>query len=319
MNNQNMLIKYQHQSDSDTKGFDLALLGGSFIGLNTVFKEFFEISGLEGELVVNTTKISEGSIDVHNLIQIIGLIPFKEIKDLLDFLQVVDIELYKQATNFFQEIGQAHRTVNDWYKDNPLDLEVTTILLTIFFTKMFRYTGVNSKNSAAEMVDENGKTIPEKFSKKLRQMVKKGAYKRFVKPITENNVSKISVMAANKSKSYVATVDETNLENFLPEEEEILPELKNGDIKNFTGEIRNLESTRGERVKIRINEVDSQYQLFTARPADGQDTEDYKEFYKKMVSVKAEVLRASMYKRPELILHSVEKMEQELFDGYQNN
>ena len=75
-----------------------------------------------------------------------------------------------------------------------------------------------------------------------------------------------------------------------------------------------MQSTRGERIKIKINEVDPPYQLLTARPADGQDTEDYKEFYKKMVNVKAEVLRASMYKRPEIILHSVEKMEQSLFE-----
>lgn len=314
-----MLIKYQHQLDSDSKGFDLALLGGSFIGLNSVFKEFFDISGLEGELVVNTTKISEGSIDLYNLIQIIDLIPFKEIKELLDFLQVVDFDLYKQATAFFQEIGQGHRNVNDWYKNNPLDLEVTTIFLTIFFTKLFSYTASNKKNLHGEMIDESGKSIPERFSTKLQRMVKNGSYKRFVKPVTENNVSKITVKALLKSTPIIASIDETNLENFLPEEAEILPDLKNGDMKNFTGEIKALQSTRGERIKIKINEVDSEYQLLTARPADGQDTEDYKEFYKKMVSVKAEVLRASMYKRPELILHSVEKMEQELFDNYQNN
>lgn len=316
MDDQNLLIKYQQQKDNESLGFDLSLLGESFIGFNDLFKEYFEVSGIQGDLVVRTEKISEGSIEVFNAVQVVNYVPIQDVPHLLDFLQITNQEIYQQATTYFNQFGNFHKSANALYAEYPLTAEIIKTLLTVYLTKMF-VAGGKVKKNAVEL--ENGKPFPQRYITKLKQLVQSGKYKKVLKPVIENNVSSIALKTVHGQVVTEARVTEESLEGYLPDEEKILPELNNGDVKNFTGEIKALQSTKGERIKIKINEIDPPHQLLTARPADGQDTEDYKEFYKKMVSVKAEVLRASMYKRPELILHSVEKMEQELFDGYQNN
>ena len=213
MSNQNLLIKYQHQLESEIQGFDLSLLGESFIGFNDLFKEYFEVTGIQGELVVRTEKILEGSIDVHNLIQIIDFVPFQEVGHLLDFLQLTSQELHQQAVAFFNEFGNLHKNANAFYAKNPLDLEITQILLTIYLTKMFS-AGGQVKNNSLE--DVNGKPFPERYVNKLKQLVQRGKYKKALKPVVESNVSSISLKAHHNKVVAEAKVTDQSLEGYLP-------------------------------------------------------------------------------------------------------
>ena len=290
--NENLLIKYIEQDDH-LPGYDLGLLGESFSGFNEVFKELFEISQIQGELVLRTTRISEGSIDVANLVQIvIEHSPFKEPKDLLDFLQVVSVTLHQQAENFFNAIGNGHKTVNDYFRENQFDNSVVTGLLVLYFPKMLKWAG--------------------KQAKKLQNMVSNGRYKKALKPLTENGISSVKVMTLSKD-SFEVSIDETQLENYLPEEEAILPELENGNIVNLSGQILALQSTRGEKLKFEAEGINPRYKLLTAHPPDGKNTEDFMDYYKKIVNVRAQVYRKTLYKRPEIIILEIELGQGELF------
>lgn len=305
----NLLIKYTEQNEA-SEGYDLGLLGESFSGFNDVFKELFEISEMQGDLVIKTTSISEGSIDVHNLIQVISSAPFHDVKDLLNFLQVVDHSLYEKASEFFSEIGNGHKTVNDFFNHNQFDSNLITALIAVYFPSMISWAGKQKDRLFTR--DENGNTLPEAFAKKLQQMIKKGKYKKVLKPLTENNVSKMQV-AATRNSGYMVSIDETNLGNYLPDDEKILPDLENGSVHTFTGEILALQSTKGETLKVKVHGIDPKYQLLVAHPTDGKKTEDYKDFYKQQINLKVEIYRKTFFKRPELIIKEIKPLQGKFF------
>lgn len=308
--NSNLLIKYVEQNE-DFAGFDLGLLGESFTGFNDVLKELFEISQIQGELVIKTTSITEGSIDVNNLLQVIYAIPFNNVKDFLDFLQVVDKDLYQSAGQFFNTLGHGHKTINDFFNEHQFDNALISGLVVVYFPKMISWAGKQKKKITTR--DESGATISESYAKKLKQMVDKGKYKKALKPVVENNISTIHISSTSKEK-YSAIIDEENLGNYLPEEEQILPELENGTVHNFKGEILALQSTRGETLRFKILGIEPKYQLVVAHPADGKKTEDYMSFYKKQVTIKAEIYRKTLYRKPEIIILDIELMQQNLFN-----
>lgn len=311
----NLLIKYIEQN-KESAGYDLGLLGESFSGFNSVFKELFEISQIQGELVIRTAKIEEGSIDVLNLIQVVvSSTPFKDPKDLMDFLQVVDLSLHQQASTFFNAIGEGHRTVNDFFKENQFDNNVVagviSGLVVLYFPQMIAWAGKQKQQTTLQ--DENGNKISERYARRLRNMISTGKYKKAFKPLTENNISRVQVTATKKT-AYTVSIDEASLENYLPEEEKILPDLENGTEHNFSGEILALQSTRGETLRFKAYGIDPAYQLLLAHPADGKKTEDYMNFYKKQVNIKAQIYRKTLYKKPEIIIQEIELAQGELFN-----
>ena len=248
---------------------------------------------------------------VANLVQIvIEHSPFKEPKDLLDFLQVVSVTLHQQAENFFNAIGNGHKTVNDYFRENQFDNSVVTGLLVLYFPKMLKWAG--KQKIKLTTCDEDGNEISERKAKKLQNMVSNGRYKKALKPLTENGISSVKVMTLSKD-SFEVSIDETQLENYLPEEEAILPELENGNIVNLSGQILALQSTRGEKLKFEAEGINPRYKLLTAHPPDGKNTEDFMDYYKKIVNVRAQVYRKTLYKRPEIIILEIELGQGELF------
>jgi hypothetical protein len=249
---------------------------------------------------------------VNNIVHIISTIPFQEVKDLLNFLQVVDQTLYSNASNFFNTIGGTHKAVNDYFRENQFDNNLVTGLMVYFIPKMIDWAG--KQKSALCTKDDSGNTIPTAYASRLQQMITNGKYKRALKPLTENNISYIRLSAV-KNSSAMITINESNLGDYLPEEEKILPELENGSTHNFSGEILALQSTRGETLKFKIFGIDSRFQLLTAHPEDNKKTEDYKDYYKKQVNIKAEIFRKTLYKKPEIIIRGIVLRQIELFNS----
>lgn len=307
---ENLLITY-HENDKQAAGYDLGLLGESFTGFNDVFKELFTISKIQGDLVLRTTKISQGSIDVQNIVDVvINGTPFSSVSDLLDFLRVADQQLYQEASNFFNAIGNGHKAVNDFFKEYEFSGAVVSGLVSGFIVSAVEWSGLQKKRVTTE--DSAGNQISETTARKLRTLVLGGKFKRALKPISENSVSKVA-LASHSVKKVVTNISEVELGNYLPDDEEILPQLVNGTVIQLVGEIQALQSTKGETVKFKAAEIEKKFQLLTAYPADGKQTEDYKDFYKKQVILTAEVFRKTLYKKPELIIQDIKLSQDELF------
>ena len=143
-------------------------------------------------------------------------------------------------------------------------------------------------------------------------MVKKGYYKKALTPITQGNVSEVKFEAINGNKKRSVTISDTNVGDFLPDEEQVLPQFSNGDRVPLTGELQLLGSTHGDSMKIRVRDVDPENNLLDAKLVDGLDIIDYRDLFKQAVYIDAEIKRKNMYKKPELVIHEMTALQEKL-------
>lgn len=303
--NESLLVKYKSLDDN----FDLALLGESLSGLSAVFKDLCDLTKINGEVEVRLSRVEHGSIELFNHIhiQLSTTLPFSNPLHLYHFLQVVSPEMCREAKEFFSTVGNTKDAMNQYFTRNPFDQS----LVTGFILLAVQWAAFQKKNPVTR-VDGLGEITPAQ-ARKLHSMVRTGRFKRVLKPITEGNTSTIILknLAANATVEPVA-ITETNLEKYLPEEAQILPEFANGETVTLTGKILSLQSTHGESLKIKVDGLSKSTSLLNAYPADGLNTENFAPFYKREVLIAAQVVRRSMYKRPELVISDVQLLQSEL-------
>ena len=77
----------------DNVGFDLGLLGDSFKGIDALFKDLYELSGVKGEIELKTTEVSKGSIIIYNTIHVtLTTAPFTTSQALFDFIKQYELQ-----------------------------------------------------------------------------------------------------------------------------------------------------------------------------------------------------------------------------------
>lgn len=303
----NLLISYQ---DGDAAGFDLGVLGESLTGMNALLKEICSATGIQGEVVLKTTQITHGSIDIHNTILVtIPALPFHSPAALYDFLQVASPEMLREAKEFLSGALGVHRSLNDYFQTHPFDNEIASGLVLAFILRSFKWSA-KQKDHVTTRDDELGEISP-KQAKRFRKLVAAGRFRRALKPIREGSVSKIKVQAVNVPNAGSVTIQDTDLEDFLPDDDRILPEFVNGGSYSLSGKLVSLESTRGEVLKVKLDNVDRAYSLVTAHPQDGESTADFTQFYKQHVTFEAEAVRRSMYKRPEFVIYRMQLAQEQ--------
>jgi hypothetical protein len=300
-------IKYSaHPGDN----FDLGVIGESFSGLDAVFGELCDLTGVNGEVDVKLSRIEHGSIEVFNTIQLtLATVPFENVTDLLDFLCVASPDLYYEAREFFSAIDKADRTANAFFANRPFDAAILTYLVGKFIVKCLEQAGKIKRNSTDAASERH---IPKRHVARIRSMVLNGKFKRAFKPVTGGSVRIMKIEASDSTQSSAVVINEVNVGNYLPDDAKILPELNNGDICLFTGILLALQSTKGESLKIRVHNVDPAYSLMTAHPGDGLSTEDFIDLYKQQVAFTAMVHRRTLYKRPELIILEMHPLQGQL-------
>jgi hypothetical protein len=307
--NEALVIKYNYSDDDG--GLDLGLLGESFVGVNRLLKELCELTGIQGDIDVKTTRITQGSIELHNCIQLtVTSFPFSSPQDLYEFLRIANPEMLRVAQEFFSGALGVHRTLNDYAAQYPIDAALLLQLATNFVVNAIKWTP-KQKVRPTTRDAELGEISPRQAGR-LRNMVLRGRYRRVLKPMTQGNVTSIKVVNVTSANGAANSIGEHDIENYLPEDDRILPDFTNGSIHQMTGELVVLQGSRGEIMKIKVDGLPRRYRLITAKPHDGQTTSDYIDFYKQQVGFTAEVVRASMYKRPEFVVLDMALNQQEL-------
>ncbi|HKR81992.1 MAG TPA: hypothetical protein VJR27_03250 [Candidatus Saccharimonadales bacterium] len=303
----NLLISYQ---DGEVSGFDLGLLGESFTGMNALLKDISSTMGIQGEITLKTTQITHGSIDIHNAILVtIPTIPFHSPSALYEFLQVASPDMLREAKEFLSGALGVHRSLNDYFQTHPFDNEVLSGLTVAFILAAVQWAS-KQKDHVTTRDSELGEISPRQ-AKRFRKLVLTGRFRRALKPIREGSVNTIKLQAVNIPNASSVTIQETNLGDLLPDDDRILPDFVNGNTYSLTGRLVSLESTRGEVLKIKLDNVDRAYSLVTAHPQDGETTADFTQFYKQRVTFEAEAVRRSMYKRPEFVIQAMELAQEQ--------
>ena len=299
----NIVIKYNWEPAKD--GVDLKTLGESIVGFNEAIKESVKVLRIKGEVSVRAKTARDGSIILEILTELFSpasTIPFENVQAYLDFLALVGKQL---ATEGFKWGSQVHDDFNALYAKYPLD----AALLGLAIVKLFAWARKQKKVPTVQ--DESGKQLPKNYAIRLHKLIKRRVFKKALTPFIEEQVSEIEIKATHKPDE-PAVINSQNFEEYLSEEEQILPEYENGKVYRFVGSIVGLESSRGEYMKFKADGVKREHSLLISFPGDERKTEDFLDFYKKQVLIEAEIVRKSLYQKPKLVIRSIDLMQKPL-------
>lgn len=299
----NIVIKYKWEPAKD--GVDLKTLGESIVGFNEAIKESVKVLRIKGEISIKAKTARDGSIVLEIFTELSSLAstaPFESIEAYLDFLALVGKQLASEGLEWG---SRAHEDLNALYAKYPFD----AALLGYGIVRLIAWARKQKK--APVVQDDEGKQLPKNYAIRLHKLIKRRTFKKALVPFIEEQVSEIEIKAVYKPEQ-PTVIDNQNFEEYLSEEEQILPEYENGKVYRFVGSIVGLESSRGEYMKFKAEGVKREHSLLIAFPTDDKKTEDFLDFYKKQVLIEAEIARKSLYQKPKLIIRSIDLMQKPL-------
>jgi hypothetical protein len=306
----NLFIKYKGSGVNDSE-IDLATLGESIIGFDIAIKEIFKISKINADLSVGVNKTRKGSLIVDLVLNTIiykDHIPFERVSDLLNFFEITSNDLWVHAKEYFnvsfEVASHAHRTANDYFKENPLDQDILSNLATAFMAYIFG-------KSQGQKKYPNLNQMPREYAIAAHKMIKNHKFKKALKPFVEDKVKSISLSNNSEFKNEVV-VDENNFDNYLSEEEKILPNYENGKKYLLIGKIVAMQCSKGDSLKLQVHGFSRRERDLVAYPPEDKTTKDLDDFYEEDVAVEAIVERKSSYQKPKLHIISIKKYQQAL-------
>lgn len=304
----NLFLRYVGEDETDDSNISLAELGLSLAGFDAVFKEFARILRIDIEPEIQATANREGSfiVDIAAWWKDAGdALPFHSIEDFLIFLKIAGDPMLKDAEVFFGEILKEKKTLNDWVAANPIDTAVYTWLFAKASKVLMRQAG-----SCKSVIQTGAKELPKSVQLALKKLIKKKGFKKALIPITENKAKSIELSEDPRFKDTVR-IDQTNLSEYLADDDMILPHLIDGLSYDVNGTVTSLKATRGDRLTLQIQYGGDDYNL-DALPARGLTSKHYIEYYQEDVQVHAEVMRTSLYKKPMLRIQRIQKVQLDL-------
>lgn len=305
----NLFIRFKGIDPDNDSAVDLAELGESLMGFDSLFKSFAEILRINDTLEIKATATSEGSIIVDLLVSLQshphGIIPFASIGDFLVFLKLTGSPAWHQAVEFFNSIEGAHRTINEYAEKNPADFWAITLLIVEAFKKLLEKAG-----KCKEKPDYTDEELNKRIAFELHRLIKRHGFKKALKPIVEDKVQSIEVSTERIFKKSTQ-MDQKNFQDFLAEDEQMLPHLENGTVHTLKGEVTSLKGTRGDSLTFHYRHGNEIYNL-DALPAEGMTSKNYREFYQESVEIVGTIIRDSLYKKPKVRIQQIALNQGEL-------
>ena len=311
-NTGSLFIKFESENNS----FDLIALSNSFKGLNTTIEELFKISKIDGELKIDVKQIKPGSIlSELGFIITVGEQAFHRMPDLIDFIKIASPIAYQEACRQLSEqifdINNTYHSAEEFWRNHSLLTDLGTLFGSVYIPRMIEKARLYKRNAISEEND-----IPEVYAEKLHKMISDGKFKKIVEPIKDNSFDRI-VVSGREDFSNPAVIDNDNFEDYLSEEEQILPEWIDGQERRLTGEIVALQSMYGDKMKVRIDQISSVIGSLVAYPPEDKQTREFRELYNEKVNIKANIIRKSMYKNPELGIVDITRVQERLDLAYE--
>lgn len=304
------IITYKGAAAQD--GFDMAVIGESMMGFNSLLKDFYKACGIDGEPQIKTTEVKQGSVIITG--QMLAEITTQLIVNpdlFLEALKQVDTALWQELSNFLSAIGNAEKTINDFFKERQFTSDVVSGTITgvvgglvvWWLTARKNKKQNNQKLTKLEMKIEslrNGK----KFNKALRPLQESGY----------DSVTYATQVVTGQQKT--VTVNDSDLGAILPADSKILPDYQNGMKFEGVGRVKSLSFARGDRVGIAFyHDAKFGSRIYPAFPDDGHTSTSYRNLYGEDVTGEFEVVRKSDFKVPEFKIISLEKSQAELQMG----
>lgn len=290
----NLVVVYRW--DEREGGLTPEVLGESIAGFGSAIREILAVARVNKPVSVYVEVAEDGSIELGFTIDLLSQIPFGSWQDLYDFFAFIGrIDLLQAA----KDVAKVHDDLNAFFAKNAFD----AALLAYLAPKLFALAKRQKKAPTA--TDADGKPVPKGYAIGLHKLVKKGAYKKAMRPFVENQVNEVEIRSAGESSAStkITTLD---FGEFLSEKEQILAEYENDRTYRFAAQLVGLEKSMGEHLKFRMSQLPRRHNVLVSYPQEGKLTTDYTMFYGKHVFISAKVIRQSMYHKPKLQLLEIE-------------
>lgn len=300
-----LYIKYTGSNPEDDSSIPLSDLGKSLISFERIITDISDLLGISTKVEVLATTHREGSHIIDLLLQVsesIDYLPFDSPEQFLEFLKLANDELWRQATEFLNDLKEAHRTINDFGSKHPVDLTLLALLIPWLLSI------VRKQRETPLSVDPK---MSDRIAKQVYRLIEKNRFGMFVKPISEETAQSIDVSTDKNFKRNSTRIDSHNFEEYMGKDTEILPDLLHDSEHVFTGSITSLKSTRGDSLTFHFLSRGKAYNL-DLYPQPLKTTKNYTHLYQEQVRLVARVERNSMFKKPKLHMINIEKLQQEL-------
>ena len=305
----NLFIRFKGIDRDNDSAVDLAELGESLTGFDSLFKSFGEILRISDTLEIKATATEEGSIIVDLLVslqsQANGVIPFDSIDDFLNFLKLTGSPAWHHAVEFFNSIEGAHKTLNEYAEKYPADFWATTLLIV----KAFKMLLAKARKNKGKP-DYTDKELPKRIAEELHKLIKHHGFKKALKPIVEDKAQSIE-LSTDRSFKESAKVDQDNFQDLLAEDEQVLPDLENGTTHKIKGDVTSLKGTRGDSLTFHIRHGKETVNL-DVLPPEGATCKAYRQFYQESVEIVGTIIRDSLYKKPKIRIQQITLNQGEL-------
>lgn len=296
-----------YKGDATRDGFDMAVIGESMMGFNSLLKDFHKACGIDGELQVKTNEVKQGSVIITG--QLMAEITAQIIANpdlFLEALKQVDVNLWQQLSGFLSAIGNADKTINDFFKERQFTSDVVSGIISGVVGGLLVWWLTTRKERKFD------KRLT-KLEQKIESLRKGRRFNKALKPLQESGYDSVTYAAQTTSSlQKQVTIDDGDLDAILPEDDRILPDYENGMKFSGTGVVKSLSFARGERVGIAFHDGKFGNRTYPAFPDDGHTSTSYRNLYGEDVTGEFEVYRKSMFKVPEFKILSLEKLQTEM-------
>lgn len=284
----------------------MAVIGESMIGFNSLLKDFYKVSGIDGELQIKTTSVKQGCVIVEGaLVAELTTRLVENPQIFLEALNHVDIELWRQLTTFLSAIGNADKTIEDFFRERPFASSVVSgIIASIPGLLLAWWLDKKKSNKTDARIS--------KLEQKITSLQQHKRFNKAFKPLQENGYDSVTYFAQATTTKREVIVKDSDLESILPEDEKILLEYENGDQFSATCEIKSLSFARGERVGVSFHDEVFGARTYTAFPGNNHTSASYRNLYGEVAKGEFEVYRKSMLKVPEFKIISLQKQQLEM-------
>lgn len=304
-------MRFVPHEDLPSDEVELRALGESLIGFSRITSEFSKVLGIRGEISVTATHTHEGSLIIETLLdlQSAGVEVFDSAQALYEFLKITSQEAWEEATDVLGRIQDGYEDIEEYYAKHPVQLLAIAGAITWLFKK-------TRKQKEKPQLDDP--ELPPRIANSLFELLKTKAFRRLLEPIIQDAVQSIE-FSEHKDFRDAAKVDQKNLQDYLPEEEQILPHLLPDSEHQLTGEVTSMKSTRGDSLTFHYESGGKAHNL-DLLPEHGKTTKAYTGFYKERIITLVVVIRDSMYKKPKLRIETIEHQAPYLqIDDDENN
>lgn len=287
---------------------DLKTLGESLIGFNSVIPEILSNTKLNGEIKVSVVDVNQGSIIFWVELQVILTLleAFRNIKELHEFLQVVDPE----------QIKNLHTTINHFASENPIDYDILKLVIEImaawglwkYLIKAFHALREQKK---APKIQWDWYNLPTRVAENFHRSITKNSFRKAFKPFVEARIHSLQVAPTlDFTEKDIAEITIQNFWDYLSENQEILPQLNNWDKITVQWKLIGLQSSKWDSMKVRFAGYNKNMRDFICYPQSWTDTKDFRSFFKEdNLKMELEVVRESKYVKPRFIVHNMERSE----------